>query len=494
MISLYPDQEELILEIRKAWPKHNRFVCQAATGFGKTRVSARIIEGCVKNGLRVCFVVPRISLIKQTADSFTELGLEGITFIWGEQETDHRAPITIASIDTMIRREKPDVDLFIIDEAHKRRAKLLEWMEEFPDDRYIGLSATPFYGWMGEYYTDLVKSKPQSWLIENGRLSPYEIYAPTVPDLSGVKTRMGEYVESDLEGVMGDYKVVGDIVQNWLEKGEDRLTMVLCVNCDHANFVTVEFSKAGVNTEVITAKTPIDERHRIFKRLRDGITKIIVSVDCLTEGFDEPKISCLINARPTKSMARWHQGFGRAIRYLPGKTAIIFDHSGTALELGDPCDYSIDELPSGGDGDSKDAPMKEKIDKPEKVPKKCPSCNYLKPAGVRSCPKCGFVPLVGEDVETDRSRGLEKLGGKKKEYTMIEKQRWLWQLQGYYNFQVNENGKSWKPGWVAAQYRSKFQVWPKGLMPGQTEPTPEVLNWLKSQRIKFAKSKNKANN
>ena len=494
MISLYPDQEDFINDIRVAWAGNKRFICQAATGFGKTRVSAKIIEGLVSKGLRVCFVVPRISLIKQTADSFTELGLQGITFIWGEQETDHKAPITIASIDTMIRREKPNVDLFIIDEAHKRRAKLLEWMEEYPEDRYIGLSATPFFSWMGEYYTSLVKSKPQSWLIENGRLSPYEIYAPTVPDLSGVKTRMGEYVESDLEGVMGDYKVVGDIVQNWLEHGEDRLTMALCVNCDHANFVTVEFSKAGVSAEVITAKTPIDERHRIFKRLRDGITKVIVSVDCLTEGFDEPKISCLINARPTKSMARWHQGFGRAIRYLPGKTAIIFDHSGTALELGDPCDYSIDELPSGGDGESKDSPIKEAVDRPEKLPKKCPSCNYLKAAGVRSCPQCGFTPLVGEDVETDRTRGLEKIKGKKTDYTMEEKQQWLWWFQGYYNIQVNENGKTWKPGWVAAQYKEKFSVWPKGLVPGEKEPTPEVLNWLKSQRIKFAKSRKKANN
>ncbi len=32
----------------------------------------------------------------------------------------------------------------------------------------------------------------------------------------------------------------------------------------------------------------------------------------------------------------------------------------------------------------------------------------MKPAGVYICPKCGFKPLVGEDVETDNTRNLKK--------------------------------------------------------------------------------------
>ena len=76
-ISLYPDQEEFLGEIRKLWPHHKRIACQAPTGAGKTRVAAKIIEGCVSRGLRVCFIVPRISLVIQTAKVFTDLGLEG---------------------------------------------------------------------------------------------------------------------------------------------------------------------------------------------------------------------------------------------------------------------------------------------------------------------------------------------------------------------------------------------------------------------------------
>jgi predicted RNA-binding Zn-ribbon protein involved in translation (DUF1610 family) len=44
----------------------------------------------------------------------------------------------------------------------------------------------------------------------------------------------------------------------------------------------------------------------------------------------------------------------------------------------------------------------------EKLPKECPECHFMKPAGVYVCPKCGFKPLVGQDVETDGTRNIKK--------------------------------------------------------------------------------------
>jgi superfamily II DNA or RNA helicase len=493
MISLYDDQEEFISTIRGLWREHLRILGMMPTGGGKTRVAARIIEGFVKNGMRVCFVVPRIALIEQTANSFAELGLEDITYIWGSCDTDPKAAITIASIDTYIRREKGDFDLTIIDEAHMRRAKLLEWMDEHPEDRYLGLTATPYYSWIGEYYTGLAKAKSMKWMIENGRLAPYEVFAPCEPDLKGVKIRQGDYAENELEAIMCGYKVVGNIVQNWLEHGEDRPTMALCVNVSHANFLCVEFNKVGVASEVITAQTPVDERHRIFKRVQDGITKVLTSVNALNEGVDLPLVSCLINARPTKSIARYVQGMGRALRYMPGKTAVIFDHSGTTIELGFPCDIDIDELPNGGSGESKESERQDTEEKPVKVPKRCGSCNYMKPAGVYVCPKCGFKPLAGEDVDVDESRGLKKLKGKKKkEYTQEDKTVFYAGLLGWQK-QREMAGKKVSDGRLAHLYRARFNVWPRGMHNYAMEPTSEVLNFIRSQNIKFAKSRSKAN-
>ena len=487
VISLYLDQEEFISEIRGLWRDHKRIVGYAQTGFGKTRVAARIIEGFVSRGLRVCFVVPRISLIQQTAKAFLELGLDDITLQWADNELDDRALITISSVDTMIRREKRTYDLVIVDECHKRRAKLLEWMDEFPDERYLGLSATPFADWMGNYYTGLAKSKPMRYLIEHDRLAEYEVFAPFVPDTSGLRTKAGsmgnDFIESDLEAIMGDFKVIGNVVSNWLENGENRLTMALCVNVNHANHLMVEFQKAGVAAEVITAKVKIDERHRIFERLRLGITRILLSVECLTEGFDEPSVTCLINARPTKSQMRYAQGIGRGLRYYNGITTLIFDHSGTSIDLGMPEDISIDALRCKDDGESKEAKEKDAEVKQIKKPKLCPSCQFLKPAGIYECPKCGFKPVVGEDVETDESRGLTKVTGKKKTFTMEDKQSFWSELKGY------QKEFKYSDGRIAHLYKEKFGVWPRLLKDIPKQPGLDVRNYIKSRNIAYAKGR-----
>ena len=491
MISLYPDQEEFITSIRGLWRDNLRIVAYASTGFGKTRVAARIIEGFLSKGLRVCFVVPRISLVAQTEKAFRDLGIEDITFQWADSETNQHALLTISSIDTMIRRDKIDYDLIIIDEAHLRRKKLLEWMDTHPEDRYLGLTATPFAPFLSEHFTAMAKSKSMKWLIENKRLSAYEVYAPTVPNLKGVKIKAGDYVESDLEQVMCGAKIVGDVIQNWLEKGEDRMTMVLAINVAHANFLLIEFQKAGVSSEVITAKVPVEEREVIFQRVRDGITKVLISVDCLTIGFDIPEISCLINARPTKSLMRYIQGMGRVLRYVEGKTAIIFDHAGSSIDLGLPCDIDIDELPTETAKEAKEREKKEAEIKAPSKPKICPSCNFVKNAGVHECPRCKFKPVMGEDeLETDRTRGLTKIKGKKQDVTKESKQLFYSQLLGFQK-QREMEGKKASDGYIAHLYRGRFDCWPRGLNKKAITPGAEVSGFIKSRQIAYAKLKGK---
>ncbi|EOM2409000.1 ATP-dependent helicase, partial [Escherichia coli] len=77
-------------------------------------------------------------------------------------------------------------------------------------------------------------------LIQRGDLSDYEFFAPSMPDLAGVKTSNTvfgrDYNEEQLASIMGSSDLVGDIVRNWLENGEDLPTICFCVNVAHANF------------------------------------------------------------------------------------------------------------------------------------------------------------------------------------------------------------------------------------------------------------------
>ncbi len=386
----------------------------------------------------------------------------------------------------------------MIDEAHLKRKKILEaiiWLTSETDCKVVGLSGTPFSPFLGHYYQKLIKPTTIKELIQRGDLSPYEFYAPTKPDLSKVKSARNDdygsdYKEDEIAEIMCGADLVGDVVSSWLKLGENQPTICFCVNVSHANFITVEFNRAGVNAEIMTANTPHDERDLIIHRFEQGATKIIVNIGVLVSGFDSD-VRCIIYARPTKSEIRWLQSIGRGLRTAKGKDrCIILDHSGTVHRLGYPDDIEYDELPSKNDGMKSSSSYREQ-EKREKLPKECSSCHYMKPAGVYVCPKCGFKPLVGEDIDVDTSSTIQKLSKKERVYTQAEKQSFYSQLK-YYQNQCASQGKTISNGWVFYTFKEKFGVEPRGFHDTPQELTPEVNNFIRHKQIAFAKSRKKA--
>lgn len=315
---LRPHQSRAISMLRQSWKEHRTHIIQAPTGSGKTVIAAHIINGFVSRGMRVLFIVPLTVLIEQTEKSFMNQGLPQPGIIWRDHPgLDYSKLIQIASIDTLENRTMPDYDCIVYDEAHCRRRWFLEHITE-SDKPIIGLSATPLAPWMGNYYKNFIKVATTRELIDKGYLSEFEIYAPHTPDLSSVKSRKSEefgedYVEAQVAKIMQDHTLVADIVSTWLRIGENEPTLAFCVNVAHANQVANEFVSAGVEAEVISAKTPMIARSEIFKRFSMGITRVICNVATLVAGLDLD-VRCLIYARPTKSEIRYIQCIGRSIR------------------------------------------------------------------------------------------------------------------------------------------------------------------------------------
>ncbi|EFB9430863.1 DEAD/DEAH box helicase [Escherichia coli] len=489
-------QERALNMLRRDWKANDTFMVYSPTGSGKTGLAAFIVAGFVSRGMRALFCVPYTILIGQTANRFVQYGLPGdeIGYIWADHPNyDPDRKIQIASADTLIRRVFPEnIDLLIIDEAHLRKKRILKDIERLRGKgvKVIGLSGTPFSPFLGKYYDRLIKPTTIGELIQRGDLSKYEFYAPTKPDLKGVKTTSSleygrDYNETQLAEIMCGSTLVGDIVQNWLENGRDLPTIAFCVNVAHANYLTIQFNLAGVNAEVMTADTPVDERQTIIHRFETGATKIIVSVGVLVAGFDSD-VRCIIYARPTKSEIRWLQALGRGLRTAPGKeSCLIFDHSGTVHRLGYPDSIEYDELPGKSDGMEESA-RRAVEERAEKLPHECPQCHYMKPAGVYVCPKCGHKPLQGEDVDTDTSRKLNKLGKNQHQSTKAEKQSWWSQIK-FYQRQRASLGRPVSDGWCAHTFREKFGEWPDGLSNFPMEITPEVNNYIRHKLIRFAK-------
>lgn len=503
MLTISPNfvQERALKMLRSEWKKYNSFLIYAPTGSGKTGISAFIIDGFVSKGMKVLFVVPLTILITQTAQRFISYGLSGneITYIWRDHANqDPSKPIQIASADTLIRRKFPtDIDLLIIDEAHLKKRKILKkinYLINKTNCKVIGLSGTPFAAFLGHYYQKLIKPTTIKELIKRGDLSDYELFTPTKPDLTGVKSTNddefgNDYCEADIAEIMCGSDLVGDIVTSWLKLGENQPTICFCVNVSHANFITIKFNQAAINAEIITAKTPHDERQLILHRFRQGATKILVNVGVLSTGFDDD-VRCIIYARPTKSEIRWIQTLGRGLRKAPGKEkCIILDHSGTYHLLGCPDDIEYDELFNKDNG-LKGKKHYLKQEKLEKFPIECSLCNYKKPAGVYVCPNCGFKPLIGKDVKVDANRNIKKINKKDRKHTQLEKQSFWSQLLYYINQRATQ-GKPISPGWAAHIYKNKFGTWPTGLHDTPQELTPVVSNYIRYRQIAFGKSRRK---
>ncbi len=459
-----------------------RAVVAMPTGAGKTRTAAEIVNGALAKGNRVAFTVPAISLVDQTVEAFEGEGIEAIGVMQASHaRTDRRQPVQVVSVQTLGRRARPDADVVIVDECHMQFRPVLEWMKAEPDTVFIGLSATPWARGMADDWQDLLVPVRTAELIERGFLSPFRVFAPTHPDMSGVRIgRDGDYDKGQAGEVMGG--LVADVVSTWIERGQGLPTLVFAVDRAHAALLVEQFAGAGVRMGYCDAHTDLVERKLLFARMARGELAGIVNIGTLTTGVDAD-VRCVVLARPTRSEMLFVQMIGRGLRTALGKAeCLILDHADNHARLGFVTDINHDRLLSGRD--KRKATAKERG---EALPKECPSCGILKPAKVRSCPGCGFQPARQSSIEVEDGELIEITRGataaKKSAATMAEKQR-FWSMARFVDAQRAKGGKLAK-----ALYRGKFGVWPQGLSDMPTEPDGAFLSYERSRRIAYAKSK-----
>jgi DNA repair protein RadD len=466
----------------------NRPVVQAPTGFGKTVLAAAIVEGALAKGKRIMFVVPAISLIDQTVQSFWNEGIRQIGVVQADHPmTNYGMPVQVVSAQTIGRRERlPEVDVVVIDECHRWFKYYETWMQDWNKVPFIGLSATPWTKGMGKHFNDLVIASTTQELIDSGYLSAFRVFAPSHPDLSKVRTVAGDYHEGDLGEVMNDSQLVSDCVNTWLAKGENRPTLCFAVNCAHAKKLQSDFLAAGVTAGYIDAFTKLEERSLIAKQFQQGILKVVCNVGCLTTGIDWD-VRCIILARPTKSEMLFVQMIGRGLRTAEGKKdCLILDHSDTHLRLGFVTDIHHEKL---DDGKKKETSATERK---EPLPKECGKCGILKPAKVHKCPACGFKPEMQSQIEhvegdlAEMSSSERRKAKLNRETSLDSKEQFLGELVSY----AKEHG--YKSGWAANQYREKFGVWPNRVQPADVGIIGfATQDWIRSKQIRYAKSKAK---
>lgn len=98
-----------------------------------------------------------------------------------------------------------------------------------------------------------------------------------------------------------------------------RHVVVFAVTVKHAKALAAALERAGVSAACVWGEMKARDRDDVLKRWRDGAIQALVNVGIVTEGFDEPRISAIVFARPTASTLFYMQALGRGLRIAPGK-------------------------------------------------------------------------------------------------------------------------------------------------------------------------------
>lgn len=500
--ALRPYQAEVIGKVEaEVDAGRRRVLLVAPTGSGKTVIAAAMIGQAAAAGREVLVVAHRREIVSNTVAKLAAAGIQA-GIIQAGCPARPELPVQLASIQTLHARAirgsamaMPPADILFIDEAHHARAATYQaTVDAYPQAIVIGLTATPCRQdgkGLGEIFQALVECPQVAALIAQGYLVPSRIYAPSTPDLTGIRVERGDYVEAQLAERVNTAELVGDIVAHHLKLGKNRPTVCFATGVNHSRHIRDEFRRAGVVAEHIDGNTPVDQRDAILKGLATGDVELVTNCAVLTEGWDCPDIGCLILARPTKSLGLFRQMIGRALRPAPGKTdAIILDHSGSVFALGLP----DDDIAWALDDDSRAVNlthMARSAGAAGPVLIDCPQCHAVRLRG-GECVVCGWKPApklpaidtVGNLGLVQRERKVLPTYG-----TETERQQFYQQLLGV------AQKRGYSPGFAFYKYQERFPgkkpPWGWRSLP-PLDPAPHVASWVRARAREFARAQSRA--
>lgn len=398
-------QEDLVSRVHSAWLHGKRAPCIVLPcGGGKSCIVAEMARRATANKKSVLFLVHRKELCEQIENTFRRWGVDMLR-------------CRVMMVQTAARRlsKIPPPSLIITDENHHSTANTYKKVyDAFPNAHRVGVTATPIRldgSGLADVNDELIVGVSAKWLIEHNCLSPYEYYAPSLVDLTGIKIKKGDYDVSSVENLMLRKAVFGDVIKYYRELANGRQAVCYCASVRHSMETAMQFNLAGIEAAHIDGSTPKSERERIINDFRRGALDILCNVDLISEGFDVPDCECAILLRPTQSLTLYIQQSMRCMRYRKGKRAVIIDHVGNYARFGMP------DADRRWSLEGKKKSKKYEAADPVNV-RQCPVCFSVFPPKdsegnkVRLCPECGYEFPAKERSEIEQEQAeLTKIEG-----------------------------------------------------------------------------------
>ena len=342
-----------------------RAVLHLPTGVGKTRTAMHVVATILRTNdpSVVIWLASGQELLEQAVVAFKEawkhLGTRPVKVgsMWGDRRpnldtfTDGFLAVGLAKAWALLSRQDPGwaarlapiTRLVVFDEAHQSVAHTYQQIaNEFLLDyrcALLGLTATPGRTWsdisedrkLSEFFAenkvtlDVPGDNPIEYLIENEYLAR--------PNFRTLFSKPGiEIQRSELDRISRQLEIPSSIIASLsmseqyiaavtdgilqlIESGHIRI-LVFAATVDHAQIIGAILLARGVRSFVVTATTPRHQRERALRVFKssDRSATVVVNFGVLTTGFDAPKASAVVIARPTQSLVLYSQMVGRAIR------------------------------------------------------------------------------------------------------------------------------------------------------------------------------------
>lgn len=471
MIKLREWQERGMDALRESIKKGNkRILLVAPPGAGKGTLICHLAVNAVAKGKRVLMSVHKRDLIhgpNTISERFVkQFGFRDFGFYLSGLEQREK-PVMLGTVQTMIRRKTSRFDIVIVDETHRiQTGSYQELMRHYPDVLLIGFTATPFrYDKKGfrEQFDDLVQLTTYNEQVALGALVPTKVIAPKIaPDLDGVHTRAGDYIDSELFKKYDDERIYRGVVERWLKEAPGQKTIVFNVNSKKHSQKTAEwFREYGIDARAIDADTPKEDRLRLMQQFEKGDYPVLCNIGLFTEGISIDDVKCIIFNVATQSLTKWIQAGARGSRpvYSGGEWkknpdgtpfkdhVLILDFGANCERHGFIDDYDLFPF-------SLDATRKKTGEAPVRT---CPVCETVNPVQRKVC-ECGYVFPVKEKKkvysdeaewkELDRTKSLVKRLSEMNYYRM-EKE--LTKHPKPHLLRLIALSKGFKPNWAVFQ-------------------------------------------
>lgn len=334
----------------------------AATGLGKTVL---FTEYANRRSTRALILAHRDELIEQAVGKVEAMIDDGrrVGRVKGSAN-EVGADVVVASVQTLARTKRlaqlptvgqdlgadalfdaPTVDPFdlvIVDEAHHTAADSYRRILDYlgcgkPGGPFLlGVTATADRGdgkGLDDLFDEVAFSFDILWGIRAGYLSDMRGLAVHVDkfDTGSLKVSKGDYDQGQAGRLLEEAGGAAHITAAWKANASDRRTLVFTPTVAFAEDVVATMRADGIAAGSVTGAMPTDERRAVLAAFSRGDLQVLANCAVLTEGYDEPRVDCVVVARPTKSRGLYVQMVGRGTRRHPDKSdCLVLDVVGAS--------------------------------------------------------------------------------------------------------------------------------------------------------------------